>query len=93
MIQQFAFFVEVKDQDLKNYKKNPKPLLLINKKTIIEYKIDWYKKQNFNNLIFCLGYLQSKFQVFFKKKKLMKIESSKISNGILKRIFLVKKFH
>lgn len=74
-------------------KKTPKALLLINKKTIIEYKIDWYKKQKFNNLIFCLGYLSSKIRIFLKKKKIKSnIVSSKISDGILKRIFLAKEY-
>ena len=36
--------------------KIPKPLVKIGKLTIIEHKLNYYKKQGFEDFIFCLGY-------------------------------------
>ncbi len=71
----------------------PKPLIKVGKKTIIEHKIGYYKSQGLKNFIFCLGY-KSKIIKDFLKKKLSKFYSHNggINSGILKRIYLVKKY-
>ena len=66
----------------------PKSLVKINNKSILEYKLKTYKKQGFNNFIFCTGYMGNKIE-----KELERLDiNGKISNagekaGILKRIF------
>ena len=37
-------------------KKIPKPLVKIGKISIIEHKLNYYKKQGLENFIFCIGY-------------------------------------
>ncbi len=73
--------------------KTPKPLIKIGGKTIIEHKIRYYKTQRLNDFIFCLGY-KSKLIKKFLIKKLPKsiFHDGGINSGILKRIFLVKKY-
>ena len=74
-------------------KKIPKPLVKIGKKTIIEQKINYYAKQGFKDYIFCIGYKGEILKKFLKKKCKKPIFSNGgIKSGILKRIFLAKKF-
>ncbi len=71
----------------------PKPMIKVGKKTIIEHKIEYYKSEGLKNFIFCLGY---KFNIIrnFLKKKISKFHyhNGGINAGILKRIYLVKKY-
>ncbi len=73
--------------------KMPKPLIKVGKKTIIEHKIHFYKSQNLNNFIFCLGYKSNKIKKFLKKKLPGNLyHDSGLHAGILKRIYSVKKY-
>ena len=71
----------------------PKPLIKVGKKTIIEHKIHYYKKQNLKNFIFCLGYKSTQMKKFLDKKLPGSlIHDGGLNTGILKRIFLVKEY-
>ena len=72
--------------------KIPKPLVKIGKLTIIEHKLNYYKKQGFEDFIFCLGYKSQILKFFLKRKCRNPIFSDGgIKSGILKRIYLAKK--
>jgi len=74
-------------------KKIPKPLLKVGKKTIIEHKIKYYKNEGIDKFIFCLGYKSLLLKNFLSKKiKNAVFDDAGISAGILKRIFLVKRY-
>ena len=74
-------------------KKIPKPLVKVGKKTIIEQKIKYYSQQGFKNYIFCIGYKGKILKKFIIKKCKKPIFSDGgIKSGILKRIYLAKKF-
>ena len=73
--------------------KIPKPLIKVGKKTIIEHKIHYYKSQNLNNFIFCLGYKSIQMKNFLKKKLPGSLfHDGGLHAGILKRIYLVKEY-
>ena len=73
--------------------KVPKPLIKVGRKTIIEHKTNYYKSQNLNNFIFCLGYKSTQMKNFLKKKLPGSLfDDSGLHTGILKRIYLVKKY-
>ena len=72
-------------------KDDPKPLLKIGSRSILEYKLSYYRKQNFNNFIFCTGYKGEKIE-----KQIIQLGiDGQFSNigqerGILERIYAVK---
>jgi len=70
----------------------PKPLMTINKQTILEYKIEQYKRQGFNDFIFCIGYKGELIQSLVKKIDGIQPEFSAAgeSAGILARLFFAK---
>jgi NDP-sugar pyrophosphorylase family protein len=71
----------------------PKPMVKIGAKTIIEHKINYYSTQGFKKFIFCLGYKSSVLKNFLIKKIKKGIFSDGgLKPGILKRIFMVKKY-
>ena len=71
----------------------PKPLIKVGKKAIIEHKITYYRSQGIKSFIFCLGYKSKKIQKFLKKKAINSIfHDAGLNAGILKRIYLVKKY-
>ena len=49
--------------------KIPKSLILINKKPLIQYSINYLKKFGINEIIICSGYKSKQIQNFLKKKK------------------------
>jgi len=72
--------------------KLPKSLLKVGKKTILEHKLNYYKKEGFENFIFCIGYKGNIIKKFLKKKNDNSIFSDGGSqSGILKRIYLARK--
>ena len=74
-------------------KKIPKPLVKVGKKVILEHKINYYAKQGIKDYIFCIGYKGKIIKNFLKKKCKNSIFSNGgLKAGILKRIFLAKKF-
>lgn len=74
-------------------KKIPKPLVKVGKKVILEHKINYYAKQGIKDYIFCIGYKGKIIKNFLKKKCKNPIFSNGgLKAGILKRIFLAKKF-
>lgn len=71
----------------------PKPLIKVGKNPIIEHKIKYYNHQGIDKIIFCLGYKAKQLKNFLLKKTSKSIFSNGgLSAGILKRIFLVKKY-
>jgi len=73
-------------------KKIPKPLVKIGKISIIEHKLNYYKKQGLENFIFCIGYKGDILKKFLEKKcKKPIFYDGGINSGILKRIYLAKK--
>jgi glucose-1-phosphate cytidylyltransferase len=71
----------------------PKPLIKVGKNPIIEHKIKYYNKQGIDKIIFCLGYKAKQLKNFLIKKTSNSTYSNGgLSAGILKRIFLVKKY-
>ena len=70
----------------------PKPLMTINKRTILEYKIEQYMSQGFNEFIFCVGYKGELIQTLVKQIHGIKAEFSDAgeSAGILTRLFSAK---
>jgi len=72
--------------------KLPKPLLKIGKSSILEHKLNYYKKQGFENFIFCIGYKGYVIKNSLKKKCNNPIFSDGgLNSGILKRIYLARK--
>jgi len=73
-------------------KKIPKPLVKVGNSTIIEHKLNFYKKQGLKNFIFCVGYKSHMIKKFLRKKiKNPLFFESGIKTGILKRIYLARK--
>jgi len=71
----------------------PKPMVKIGGKTIIEHKLNYYDKQSVKKFIFCLGYKSNILKNFLIKKIKKGIFSDGgLKPGILKRIFMVKKY-
>ena len=70
----------------------PKPLMNINKRTILEYKIEQYVNQGFNDFIFCVGYKGELIQTLVKQIHGIQSEFSDAgeSAGILARLFFAK---
>lgn len=72
--------------------KIPKPLLKLGKFTIIEHKLNYYKKQGLENFVFCTGYKGNVLKKFLKKRcNNPKFFHGKVNFGILKRIHSAKK--
>jgi len=72
--------------------KIPKPLIKVGKISIIEHKLNYYRKQGFENFTFCLGYKQKVLRKFLMKKcKSPTFFDGGINSGILKRIYLAKR--
>ena len=72
-------------------KKIPKPLVKVGKISIIEHKLNYYKKQGLENFIFCIGYKGNILKKFLKKKCENPIFcDGGINTGILKRIYLAR---
>ena len=73
-------------------KKQPKPLIKIGNKTLIEHKIRYYKSQGIKKFIFCTGYKANLIRNFLIKKIPGAIfNNAGLNTGILKRIFSIKK--
>ena len=73
-------------------KKIPKPLVKVGKFPIIQHKINYYKKQGFKNLTFCVGYKAKEMKRFLKKNyQKSDLSNAGINSGILKRIFFALK--
>ena len=73
-------------------KKLPKPLMNIGKRTILEYKLEQYQRQGFNDFIFCVGYKGELIQTLVKQINGIHAEFSDAgeSAGILARLFYAK---
>ena len=73
-------------------KKIPKPLVKVGGLTIIEHKLNFYKKQGLKDFVFCVGYKSNVLKKFLRKKckKPIFFEGG-IKTGILKRIYLARK--
>ena len=48
-------------------KKIPKPLVKVGGLTIIEHKLNFYKKQGLKDFVFCIGYKSGMLKKFLKK--------------------------
>jgi len=73
-------------------KKIPKPLIKLGRLSIIEHKLNYYKKQGLNEFVFCIGYKSEIFKKFLKKKcNNPIIYDNGVKPGILKRIYLARK--
>jgi NDP-sugar pyrophosphorylase family protein len=73
-------------------KKIPKPLVKVGGLSIIEHKLNFYKKQGFKNFAFCIGYKSNLLKKFLKKKcKNATFFEEGVNVGILKRIYLARK--
>ena len=69
----------------------PKPLMKINKKTIIDYKLQIYKRYGLTDYIFCIGFQGRKIIQYMKDIKVeAQYSDSGEKAGILKRIFDAK---
>lgn len=74
-------------------KKIPKPLVRLEKKTILEHKVDYYSKQGIKNYIFCTGYKSDLIKSYLKNKYKNSIFSdSGLNAGILKRLFEARQY-
>ena len=69
----------------------PKPLVKLGEKSILEHKLDYYKSQQLNNYIFCIGY-KGEMVVKQVEELGIKAEFSNIGEkpGILARIYAVR---
>ena len=71
--------------------KIPKPLVKVGNLSMIEHKINYYKKQGIKDFIFCVGYKSNVLKKFLKKKcKNPIFFDGGINAGILKRIYLAR---
>ena len=50
-------------------KKIPKAMIKLDQKTIIEHKLEYYKKQGIDNFIYCIGHKSTILKSFLLKKK------------------------
>ena len=48
-------------------KQTPKPLVKVGKFSIIEHKLNYYKKQGLEDFVFCIGYKSGMLKKFLKK--------------------------
>ena len=72
-------------------KQTPKPLVKIGKFSMIEHKLNYYRKQGLEDFVFCIGHKGNVLKKFLKKKCKKPIFSNGgINAGILKRIYLVR---
>jgi len=73
-------------------KKVPKPLVKIGDRTILDYKIEQYQNQGFNNFIFCIGYKGELIRDLINNKRGINAEFSDAGQnaGILERLFCAK---
>ena len=73
-------------------KQIPKPLVKVGKFSIIEHKLNYYRKQGLKDFVFCIGHKGNILKKFIKKKCKKPIFSDGgINSGILKRIYLARK--
>ena len=73
-------------------KQTPKPLVKVGKFSIIEHKLNYYRRQGFEDFVFCIGHKGNILKKFLKKKCKEPIFSDGgINSGILKRIYLARK--
>ena len=73
-------------------KQTPKPLVKVGKFSIIEHKLNYYRKQGLKDFVFCIGYKGNILKKFLKKKcKKPIFFDGGINSGILKRIYLARK--
>ena len=70
----------------------PKPLMNIGKRTILEYKVEQYQRQGFNDFIFCVGYKGELIRKIVKQVDGIQAEFSDAgeSSGILSRLDFAK---
>jgi NDP-sugar pyrophosphorylase family protein len=69
-------------------KKTPKPLIRVNGKYILDYKIEYYKSIKLNEYVFCVGHQADKIINYAKNiKGQVHISDSGTNAGILKRIY------
>jgi len=69
-------------------KKIPKPLVKIKGYPIIDYKLNYYKKQGLKDFVFCTGYKSKILKKYLKKKCTNPIfVEGELNCGILKRIY------
>ena len=72
-------------------KQIPKPLVKVGKFSIIEHKLNYYRKQGLEDFVFCIGHKGNVLKKFLKKKCKKPIFSNGgINSGILKRIYLAR---
>ena len=72
-------------------KQTPKPLVKIGKFSMIEHKLNYYRKQGLKDFVFCIGHKGNVLKKFLKKKCKKPIFSNGgINSGILKRIYLAR---
>ena len=70
----------------------PKPLVKVGKISIIEHKLNYYRKQGLKDFAFCIGYKGEILKNFLKKIcKNPTFYNGGINAGILKRIYLARK--
>ena len=73
-------------------KNTPKPLMKINGKTIIEYKLNNYSQLGLNDYVFCIGFQGHKITEYLKNIDCnAEISDSGENAGILKRVFNARK--
>ena len=72
--------------------KIPKPLVKIGNISLIEHKLNYYRRQGLEDFVFCIGYKGNILKKFLKKKYQKAIfYDGGINSGILKRIYLARK--
>jgi len=74
--------------------KIPKPLVRIGNTSLIEHKLNYYKKQGLEDFVFCIGYKGNILKKFIKtryQKAKISFCDGGLNPGILKRIFLTRK--
>ena len=73
-------------------KQTPKPLVKVGKFSIIEHKLNYYRKQGLKDFVFCIGHKGNILKKFIKKKcKEPIFFDGGVNSGILKRIYLARK--
>jgi glucose-1-phosphate cytidylyltransferase len=78
---------------IRNFKKNTsKPLIKINKKTILERIIRVYSNQGFKNFLILTGYRAHQYNNFKIKNLNIKILFTGVNSGTAERIYKAKKF-
>lgn len=75
--------------------KVPKPLTVINGKTVLGLKIDQYIKQGYNDYIFCVGYKGDMIREYINteyKQINATFSDSGVESGILARLYNARKY-